>query len=222
MQACDRAAAISELAVSHESLDDRGVVRQGLVDVVRVGDELSPLLLRSAFLALIQDFLLGDEETTQLLGEEDVVDLDVMRREPVVQEGRREHHVVAIEPELDTILSVECVLITSPLEAAPGKNVHGDKEVYQKSGVVERATAQSEEARADGSHGSEYLEHTHPHIVDDAEGAMERMLRVLTWSHLHAAEQRTNRSASLREALIDNVLEVGGVSQQPALELVRH
>ena len=41
-------------------------------------------------------------------------------------------------------------------------------------------------------------------------------------ANLQALEEATNQAVSLREALVDDVLEAGGVSQQPTLKLVRH
>ena len=114
--------------------------------------------------ALSQDLLLGDQELAQHLREEDVVDLDVVRRQPVVEEGRREHHVVAVEPELDAVLPVEGVHVSRPLEAAPGEDVQRDEEVDQQTGVVERAVHTTEEARAtdrDGYHRRERQEQLH-------------------------------------------------------------
>ena len=43
---------------------------------------------------------------------EDVVNFDVMGREPVVQEGRGEHHVVSGIPELRVILLIESKVVS--------------------------------------------------------------------------------------------------------------
>ena len=77
---------VSELAIRAQSVDDRSVVLERLIDVARVGDELGPLLLRRRLGTLLEALLLGDQEAAKLLGEEDVVDLDVVRRHPAVEE----------------------------------------------------------------------------------------------------------------------------------------
>ena len=56
---------------------------------------------------LSKNLLTSDLVLLHHLNAEDVVDFDVVSREAVVQEVRREHHVVALVPEFRVILSVE-------------------------------------------------------------------------------------------------------------------
>ena len=174
---------------------------------------LSPLLLGRAKVALAKNLLAGDDVALEHLSEEDVVDLNIMRREPVVQERRREHHVVSVEPELDAILGVESVLLTRLGESAASEDEGSREAVDHKSGVVEMTIARTEEARTNGTHSTHDLEHSHPEEVSHAEDSVKRMGRVLTGSDLESLEEATDGTSSLGETLIDDVLERRGVFQ---------
>ena len=128
---------LSEVAILPQSLDDRGVVGERLINVVGVRDVLGVMLSLRAEVTLSEDLLANRQVAAQHLGEEDVVDLDVMRREPVVEERRREHHVVAIEPELDTVLCIELHLVSSPCEAAPGEDHCSAPAVDPQASVID-------------------------------------------------------------------------------------
>lgn len=97
----------SEEAIGLESSELVVVGSEGLVDVVRVCDVLGTLDLIGLSIALREDLLAGNLVALHHLDGEDVVDLDVMGRDAVVQEVRREHHVVSLVPELGVILVIE-------------------------------------------------------------------------------------------------------------------
>ena len=86
--------------------------------------------------SLGKDILSGLDVLLDHLTEENVVDFNVMRRESVVQETRREHHVVSVEPELSSVLLVELVLFTGVGELAPSEDHSCGPEVAEESGVV--------------------------------------------------------------------------------------
>ena len=97
----------SEFAVVLHTLDSVVVSVHGLVDVVGVGGVTSSLFLVGVSVSFGEDFTTSYLVFFDHLHCENVVDLDVMRRNTVVQEVGREHHVVARVPELWVILAVE-------------------------------------------------------------------------------------------------------------------
>ena len=147
-------AASSEVAVSSESLDGVGVLLEWLIDIVRVGHVSGSLLLFTAEISLSKDLLSCNDVLLEHLGEEDVVDLNVMCRNSIVQEVWWEHHVVSIEPELDTVLGVESDIVSSVLESASGEDHSGGPEVAEKTWVVQRSISSAEESGSDWSHVS--------------------------------------------------------------------
>jgi len=69
---------------------------------------------------------------------ENVVDFNVMSRDSVVEEVRREHHVVTGEPELGSVLMVEVHNISSSDHSVSRNNEGGNKGPHVKSRVVKR------------------------------------------------------------------------------------
>ena len=64
----------------------------------------------------------------------------------------------------------------------------------------------------------------HPVVVDNAEGATEGVLGVLTLAHLDGTGHLTDEAGSLGEALIDNELHhlEPVATKEPGLESLRH
>ena len=59
------------------------------------------------FFAVGKDLAAGALVLLQHFDGENVIDLNVVRREPVVEEVGREHHIVASVPELGVVLLVK-------------------------------------------------------------------------------------------------------------------
>ena len=212
----------SELTVVPESPDCWCVVCEGLVDVAAVGGVPGPVLFLGALVSVGQDLLPGDDVLLHHLAEENVVDLDVMRRESVVQETGREHHVVPVEPELSSVLRVEHVLVTGLRESAPSEDHAGGPEEHEQPRVVEGTVAKTDESGADGAHHGVDTENGHPEVVDDSEGSVEGVLAVLSLAHLQALEDTPDKAWSLRQSLVHEVLKTAGVSQYEGLNSLRH
>ena len=137
---------------------------------------LGPSLLSRALVSFSQDFLAGNQVSPEHFGEENVVNLDVVSRDAVVQERRWEHHVVPVEPELNSILGVESVLVSGSGEAAPREDHESREEVDEKAGVIEGSVAsKAEETRSNTSHASVDLENSHPEIVHYSKSSMQGM-----------------------------------------------
>ncbi len=93
------------------------IFTKSLKYVVEVGDALGALGLVIVPLALSEELLAGNLVSLHHLDGKDVNDLNAMSRDAVVQEVGREHHVVALVPELGVILVAEGKDITSADEA---------------------------------------------------------------------------------------------------------
>ena len=213
----------SEVSVLSESFDDNGVVSEWLVDVVGVRDVPSSLDLLGRLVSLGKQFLSGHDVLLQHLAEEDVVDLDVMCRHPVVQETGWEHHVVPVEPKVGAVLVVESVLVSLVLESASGDDHCSAPEVAEQGGVVQRSVAETcQESASNWSGGSVDMEDLHPEVVDDLEGSEESVLTVLSSSHLDALEESSDEAWSSGESFVDQVLEATCVFENPVLESLGH
>ena len=125
--------ASSEEAVVLESLDLVVVSAERLIHVVGVGDILSVLNLIGLSVALGEDLLAGHLIALHHLNGENVVDLDVVRRDAVVQEVRGEHHVVALVPELRVVLVVELEHVPRSDESEARDDQEGEPEPHEKS-----------------------------------------------------------------------------------------
>ena len=65
-----------------------------------------------------------------------MIDLNVMSRDPVVEEWWREHHVVAREPELGVILPVELHNVSSSEESEAWQDAESAETPDIDAGVV--------------------------------------------------------------------------------------
>ena len=175
-----------------------------------------------ALVSFSEDLLSGNDVLPQHFVEKDVVDFDVMCRESVVQERWREHHVIPVEPELNTVLGVELVLISRFGESKSSENHKSSEEVDEHTSVIEGSVSCSEESGANRSHATVDLEHTHPEVVDNSESSVQSVGAVLSLAHLNLGEDFTNDSGSLSKSFVDNILEVGCVGEEPLLEFLRH
>ena len=212
----------SKLLLVSESFDSHSIVLEWLVTVVWVGNVSRPLLLLRTVVSLGKDLLSGDDVLLHHFAEEDVVDFDVMRRETVVQERRREHHVVSVEPKLSSILGVEHVLVSGFTESASGENKHGCSEVDKETRVVKSAIHVPEETRTNGTHGSIDSEDRHPHVVDHSESSVESVSRILSLAHFKAFVYSANNARSGSQPLINEVLQWACIFEQHGLEPLRH
>ena len=106
----------SEVSIVSESLDGWSIICEWLVDVTFKYIS-SSVLLKAVLVSFGKNFLSGDNVFLHHLAEEDVIDFNIMCRKSVMQETWREHHVVSIVPEGDSVLGVECLLISSSLES---------------------------------------------------------------------------------------------------------
>ena len=73
-------------------------------------------------ISLSENFSSSDHIFLNHFSEINVVDFDIMCRKSVVEETWWEHHVVSIEPEFDSVLSVENVLISCFFKSASTQN----------------------------------------------------------------------------------------------------
>ena len=80
------------------------------------------------------------------------------------------------------------------------------------------------QTREDGSEGSEDVVDLHPVVVDNAEGAAKGVLRVLTLTHFEVAGNPADKTASLGEALVVDVLDELEAPrvQEPRLKSLGH
>ncbi len=154
-----------------------------------------------------------------------MIDLNVVSRDAVVQEVGWEHHVVSLVPELGVVLVIELQDVACADEAESRHNEEGEPEPHEEGRVVEGARRDTDDqARKGGAHHTEGVVDLHPVVVDNAEGAEGRVLRVLALAHLEVASNLTNEAASLSKALVVDVLdhlESTGF-QEPALKSLRH
>ena len=84
-----------------------------------------------------KELLSNGDISLEHLGEEDVIDFNIMCRESVMEERWWEHHVVSVIPELDAILGIEAILLTRFGESASSENEDGSETIGEKTGVVE-------------------------------------------------------------------------------------
>ena len=175
--------------------------------------------------AIREDLLASGLISLHHLNCEDVIDLNVMSRDAVVQEVRGEHHVVSLVPELGVVLVVKVQDIASADETEARANEEGKPEPHEEGGVVKRALGNTnEDAREDGSEGSEHVIDLNPVEVNNTECAASSMLRVLTLTHLEVTGDLTNETTSLGKAFVVDVLDQLEASrvQEPGLKSLRH
>lgn len=125
--------ASSEEAVILQSLDLVIVSTEGLINVVGVGDVLSVLDLVGLSITFRDDLLAGNLIAFHHLNSEDVVNLNVMSRDAVVQEVRREHHVVSLVPELRVVLVIELKHISRSDESETRDDEESEPEPHEES-----------------------------------------------------------------------------------------
>ena len=193
-----------------------------LVDVVGVGDVAGALDFVGAGFALGKDLSASELVLLHHLDAEDVVDFDVMRGEAVVQEVWREHHVVALVPELRVVLRVEEVNVARAEEAEAGEDNHSGPHPNENAGDVDWALGHAEETRGYWAHHGDNLVSEDPVPVDDLEHAAEGVLSVLALSQLVEAEEPSDEAASLGEVVVPDGLESLRVPQQEGLNSLRH
>ena len=189
------------------------ILTHGLVHIVSVRDESSTSLLLGALLSLSKNFSSGDLVLPDHLNSKDVVDLDVMSRDPVVQEGGREHHVISGEPEFGLILIVEVHDVSGTIKSESGENASGGKTVHEHSRVVQGCVLVANKARQNGTHHSEDLVRVNPQVVGDSESLEHSVTGVLTGTNFNSLEHASNKTSSSGESLIDEVLKSGGVTE---------
>ena len=201
-----------------ESLNSTGIVLEGLENVAWVGNILGSVFLKRGKVSISKEFFSSDDVFLHHFAEENVIDLNVMCRNPVVEERWWEHHVVSIEPEFSTILGVEHVLVSGFVESASSEDHASSPDVYIKAGVVQWTVSSSKESRSNWSHSAIDSEDAHPHVVDNSESSMEGVLGIFSLAHLKSLEDSSNKTWSNGELLIYEVLKASGVSQEPSLK----
>ena len=110
----------------------------------------------------------------------------------LLQETWWEHHIVAVIPELNSILCIESSSLSGVGHTATSEDTCGGEAVDPETAVVDWTISIGEEARANRSHDSPDAERVHPHPVDDTECAVKRMRTVLSLSQLNGLEESTN------------------------------
>ena len=127
-----------------------------------------------------------------------------MCRESVVQETWWEHHVVSLKPEQSTILTVECLLISSMSESASGKDHSSAPNVAIECSVVQWAVSKvGEEARTNWSHDTIDMEDLHDKPIDNSEYSMECMCTVLSSAYFNSFEDSSDETWSSSKSFIN-------------------
>ena len=126
---------------------------------------------------------------------------------PIVQETWREHHIVPVIPELNTILSIECARLSCLVDAASCENHSCAPGVDPQTSVVDWAIGISEESGANRPHDTVHFEYSHPNKVDHSESSVQSVSSVLSWANLDSFEESSNWSTSWSHDIVDEVLE---------------
>ena len=205
-----------------ESLNGIGIIRKTLINVVGIRNVLGLLHFLRASITLSQNLLSGNDVLLKHLNKEDLVDFDVMCRHALVQEAWREHHVVAVEPELNTVLRVESRSLSGTLHSASGNDGSSAPEVDVETAVVDGSVAIGEEPRSNGAHDTPGAEAAHPNVVDHSEGSVESVRSILSLADLNGLEHSAEEARSLGHHVVDEVLQAAAIGQEPGLESVRH
>ena len=143
----------------------------------------------------------------------------------IMQEVRREHHVVSLVPELGVILVIELQDVSNTDESETWENENSQPEPHKEGGVVEGTLWDTDKkTRENWSECSEDVIDLNPVEVDNLECAAKSMLRVLSLTHLKRTCDLTNESGSLGEALIHDELQCleSAALQEPWLKSLRH
>ena len=214
----DRVLSCSEITVVSKSLDDWSISLESFIYVSWVSGIFSSLGLWGLKISIGQKFLSSNDILFHHFAEENVVDLNVMCRNPVVEETWWEHHVISIIPELGTVLSVEHILVSRFVESASSKDHASSPDVDVKSGVVQWTVSGSKESRSNRTHDTIDSEDAHPHVVDNSESSMEGMLGIFSLTHLESLEDSSNEAWSNSKLLVHEVLKASCVSQEPSLK----
>lgn len=201
-----------------ESLNSVAVLSEGLVDVVGVGRESGALHLVRVGVSLSDDFSAGHLVPSHHLDAEDVVNLNIMSRKTVVQEGRREHQVVSVEPELGLVLVVEQKHVLASHESEVGNQAKGAPGPHPKAGVVQGAISNTNVPRQNLSlHGN--LQHNlDPVEVEESHVSAIGVSAILSLTNLEVREETTNTTRTTGESLVNEMLESGGVTENPGLK----
>ena len=136
------------------------------------------------------------------LNTEDVIDFDVVSREAVVQEVRREHHVVALVPEFRVILRVEPHNVARAHEAETRKNKHSCEHPHENASDVDRATSHANKTREGIAHRCKDLVAGNPVPVCDLHYTEEGVLGHLSFSELVEVEELADETTAFGEAFI--------------------
>ena len=139
-----------------------------------------------------------------------------------MQEAGWEHHVVAVEPELNSVLRVERVLLSSPRESASRENHGSAPAVDPEAAVVDWTIAEGEETGANRSHHTVRSENANPHVVRHSESSVQGVRSVFSLAHFDSLEESSDGAGSLSHHIIDEVLEATRVGEEPGLESLRH
>ena len=80
-------------------------------------------------ISLSENFSSSDHIFLNHFSEINVVDFDIMCRKSVMEETWWEHHVVSIEPEFNSVLGVEDILVSCFFKSASTQDHTGSPEV---------------------------------------------------------------------------------------------
>ena len=134
-----------------------------------------------------------------------------------MKEVRREHHSVSSVPELRLILIVELEHVSASHEPETRENHVSGEEPDEQAGVVEWSVAHAYEAREDGSLHCNSLVHHEPPVVCELHDTTEAMAAHLALSNFKRAKKASDRTTTLSEALIDQVLQATCSAENPTL-----
>ena len=172
------------------------------VHIVRVSCVHSSFYLITMSLAFCDDLFSSYLILLHHFNCEDVIDFDVVSWKTVVQEIRREHHIVARVPEFRVVLSVKPVDISRSDKSKSAEHHHAAEEVHKDTWVVQRTILHSQESWEDWAHHAHLLVDHNPEVINNSESTKHCVGAVLTFTHLKSSADATKKATSWSHSLI--------------------
>ena len=139
-----------------------------------------------------------------------------------MEEARWEHHTVASVPEFWLILIVEGHDISGACKSESAEDhVCGD-EPNEEARVVKSGIVHANKSREHHSLHSNLLQGHKPEVVHQFHLATKRVLSHLTLTDGQQFEEVADGSTTLRETLIDEVLQSCSVTEDQSLDSLGH
>ena len=117
-----------------------------------------------------------------------MIDFNVVSRDPVVEELRREDHFVSVVPVCRLVSLVKVCKFSAVLEPNSSQNQNSEHKPSEHPCVVERTIGRSQKSRENRSEGPVHRVSHHKHSIEKPDVLGERVRTVFSDSQSSLAE----------------------------------